>query len=259
MTSVDSRARLLVVQPDPVSTLDLFAPILESANIDVQVVQPYAGESVAGFDYDALLVLGGSMSTLDDAGFPWLESIRRLIRDAEASGRPSLGICLGAQLTAQAFGGRVGVGRPGFEAGLTSIRWREPARGDLLAAALPAPFLTASFHGDAIEELPPEATWLGTADMYANQAFRVGQSTWGVQFHPEISLDTYRRWQVALSADEPRLSGLLSAGERQFEEHQPEAYDTSCRFAKAFAQVVNDSARAVTATPARSPIAGRTS
>ena len=51
-------------------------------------------------------------------------------------------------------------------------------------------------HADAIVDLPPGAVWLGSSAMYPYQAFRLG-AAWGLQFHPEASADTLRRWADA--------------------------------------------------------------
>jgi GMP synthase (glutamine-hydrolysing) len=164
-------------------------------DVDVRVVRPYAGELVPSRPGDGLIVLGGPMNAYDDTATPWLPAVRELLASAVRESTPTLGICLGAQLLAVAAGGRVEVGAaPGVELGVIDVRWRPEAAADPLVSGLPDPFPAASAHGDAVAELPARAVWLAESARYPHQAFRVGTSAWGVQFHPEASEATFRGW-----------------------------------------------------------------
>lgn len=191
---------MLVIEPDSIAPLTRFDGWLADRGVTARVVRPYAGDPIPKDVEDGLLVLGGSMSSLDDGAYPWLADIRSLLRAADQAGRPSLGICLGAQLMAQAFGGSTAIGEAGLEAGVTRVEWRPEAESDPLFRGLPSPTSAASMHGDAVVTLPPGAIWLGESSPYRYQAFRVGTSSWGVQFHPEVDLARYREWIVAVSA-----------------------------------------------------------
>lgn len=194
--------RITVVQNSPDVTLDTFADRLGP---DVRLVRPFAGDAlpdVADLG-GGLVVLGGRMSAYDDDVAPWLPALRDLLSAAVLAAVPTLGVCLGAQLLAVAGGGHVQVAAPpGREVGLTRVFWRSGAEADPVLGALAraaagtgkrARSLTLSMHADAIIDLPEDATWLGMSDMYPYQAFRHG-SALGVQFHPEATLDTVRRW-----------------------------------------------------------------
>lgn len=143
------------------------------------------------------------MSSTDDANFPWLEQVRVLYRDAAEQARPTLGICLGGQLLAQALGGTVEKGAHGTEAGLVTVGLTSDAAGDDLFGDLGPEIQVASMHGDAITRLPDGAVLLGTGRTYPNQAFRAAPNAWGVQFHPEISPATYAEWAGAFRGSDP--------------------------------------------------------
>jgi GMP synthase (glutamine-hydrolysing) len=236
--------RLLVVQPDPLDPLDRFGEWLTEQGLAIRVVRPFAGEPVpTSLDEDALLVLGGDMSSLDDDGFAWLADIRSLLCRSVESSRPVLGICLGGQLLAQSFGGTVTVGDRGVEAGVVQVRWRPEARTDELFADLPTPFLAGSMHRDMVRTLPEGAVWLGHSDMYPHQAFRVGISAWGVQFHPEVSLSSYREWVAASPDAEPVAADRNRLGLADFERLEGEVVDVTRPLAERFAAIVHESAQ----------------
>jgi GMP synthase (glutamine-hydrolysing) len=192
MGPVDSQRRIVVIEHEVRCPLDRFADWLD---VETRVIRPYEGDRVPTRVDDALLVLGGTMSAYDDAVAPWLPAVRDLLATAVAERVPTLGICLGAQLLAVATGGRVEVAdRRGRESGIVDVRWREPAAADPLVRDLPEPFAGPSMHADAVVELPSDAVWLAESAMYPHQTFRIGPAAWGVQFHPEVSLATFRQW-----------------------------------------------------------------
>ncbi|MDM7855441.1 type 1 glutamine amidotransferase [Cellulomonas alba] len=205
---------LTVVQSAPDAALDVFAPRFTAAGLDVRVVAAFAGEAVPAPDEvgDGLVVLGGPFSVRDDAAAPWLAEVRALLAEVTV---PTLGICLGAQLLAVARGGRVQVDAPpGLEGGVVDVRWRpevaeDPVLGPVAALAdarHATPSLT--LHRDAVVDLPAKAVWLGSSQTYPYQAFRVG-AAWGVQFHPESSVESVARWaadDVDASPDDVRAA-----------------------------------------------------
>lgn len=239
----NSNPRLLVVQPDPLDPLDRFAGWLTDAGLTVRVIQPFAGQPLPDrLQEDGLLVLGGDMSVHDDDQHPWLADIRRLFRDAVKQSRPALGICLGGQLLAQTFGGTVTVGDSRLEAGVVRVHWRSEASTDSLIAGLPTPFLTGAMHGDMIEKLPDAAVWLGHSDMYPHQAFRVGAMAWGLQFHPEISLPTYREWVSAYRGGDSVALARLKHGLQEFPQLDDKIVQATSSMARRFADLVCASA-----------------
>jgi GMP synthase (glutamine-hydrolysing) len=206
-------------------------------------VRPFAGDFVPRqIAADGLIVLGGKMSTADDALLSWLEDIRALLRDAVAQAVPTLGICLGAQLLAQASGGKVTEGGRGFESGLISVTTSAASNDDALFEGLGHRFPAASMHKDAIVELPPGSVLLGSTDEYPNQAFRVDSCAWGVQFHPEIAPDTYASWADNFRHPDPEQAARVSQGVERLAAADAGVVEVSISLAERFSVLVKESA-----------------
>ncbi|MFO7193479.1 MAG: type 1 glutamine amidotransferase [Thermocrispum agreste] len=209
---------VLVIQPDDIVGIARFGRWLADAGVACRIVRPYAGEPVRDrLAEHGLLILGGRMSANDDHDHPWLSDVRKLLRHAVESSTPTLGICLGGQLLARAMGGTVERGDRGMETGVVRVRWRPEADVDPLVTGLPSPLTAVSSHRDMVAVLPPGASWLGSSEMYPHQAFRVGARAWGVQFHPEASIDDYRRWRAVSTASDPETLERMRVGERELE------------------------------------------
>jgi GMP synthase (glutamine-hydrolysing) len=230
-----SRRRVVVIENMPQASLDRFALWLD--DVDVEIVRSWRGEPVPQRVTDGLIVLGGSMSFDNDVPNNWLPAVRDLLARSVADAVPTLGICLGAQLLAVACGGTVEVAAaPGKELGVIDVRWKPAARHDPLVAGLPDPFPGPSWHRDAILTLPPDAVWLGDSAMYPYQAFRVGDAAWGVQFHPEASLEGYR-----VRADRYQWAGGAAAV-ASYQARQDEVTAAGRALARRFAQVCREAA-----------------
>lgn len=188
--------RILVIENGSDGGPGRFGPWLADAGADVQVTRPYAGDVLPeDLEHDGLIVLGGAMGATDDEGAPWLPATRALLRQAVAAGVPTLGICLGAQLLAVACGGEVGRGEAGPELGACPVT--VAADGDALLSGLQGTVRFVQWHFDAITVPPPGAVPLAVSDMYAPQAFRLGDVAWGVQFHPEVTQTDLATWAAS--------------------------------------------------------------
>ena len=137
--------------------------------------------------YDLVVVYGGAQSANDDA--PYLRAERAWIRHWVEGGGLFLGLCLGAQLLARAFGGRV---RPhprgGHEVGYRCI-YPTPAG----AGVFPPELNVYQWHKEGFE-IPAGAVRLACGDEFPNQAFRYGERAYGLQFHPEVDRQAVRSW-----------------------------------------------------------------
>lgn len=147
----------------------------------------FAGESLPRLaEFDWLLVMGGPMNVYDDGLFPWLAAERAFIRDAIGAGKTVVGICLGAQLIADAIGGRVVKNRH-REIGWHPVFMTDAARVSPVLSFLPETPIVFQWHGDAFVSLPDGATILARGEACANQAFRYGERVFGFQFHLEYA------------------------------------------------------------------------
>ena len=136
---------------------------------------------------DFLVVLGGPMSANDEAALPWLAAEKDFIRRFLATGKPLLGICLGAQLLARAVGARVAPNRE------REIGWFPVAglpANDPAVFRFPATADVFHWHGETFA-LPPGAVHLARSRACEHQAFQIGAAI-GLQFHLETTPATVR-------------------------------------------------------------------
>ena len=162
-------------------------------------------------EYDGLLVLGGDQNVCEQDRFPYLTAELTLLRTWLASRRPMLGVCLGAQLLAEACGGRV-VRSARRELGWLEVELLAAAAQDPLLAFAPQHVTALQWHSYAVEP-PPGATLLASSPV-CPQAFRAGVA-WGVQFHPEVDAGILADWLADLDRGVPpqaRDAEVLQAG-----------------------------------------------
>jgi GMP synthase (glutamine-hydrolysing) len=186
-----ARMSILVIQHDADKGLGLFAPPLADAGFDLDV--RFAGHGELELDGHAAVIALPGVANPDDET-PAVASTRALLADALRLRVPVLGICLGAELLAEAAGGRTRPCTP--EWGYREVALAPAAREDDLLGDLPSRFTVFQAHNYAFA-LPPGAVALA-GPPGALQAFRVGADAWGVQFHPEPTLDMLDAWTTAL-------------------------------------------------------------
>lgn len=134
-------------------------------------------------DFDLLIVMGGPMSVNDEHLHPWLVPERQFVRACIDAGKSVLGICLGAQLIAAALGARVYASRH-KEIGwfpVEAVSGAAPGR-----LQLPQHLEVFHWHGETFD-LPAGAVHLARSEACENQAFQVGPSVIGLQFHLEVT------------------------------------------------------------------------
>ncbi|WP_344610428.1 type 1 glutamine amidotransferase [Dactylosporangium salmoneum] len=192
----------LVVENDPSDGLARLGDWLTGGGLRLELVRPHAGEPLpADLDgYAALVVLGGEQDAFPDErgerAAPWFDELDGLLRKAVRHRVPTLAICLGAQLLAQAHGGTVERSAAGPEVGVRLVARRDVADEDPIFAAVPFAPDVLQWHLDEIVELPMNSTLLAASTHYPIQAYRIGSAAWGLQFHIECDLEMFAQWAI---------------------------------------------------------------
>ena len=189
---------------------DHVAHFLEGEQVEQLHVNPAHGVPLPknSDGYDALIIYGGIQSANDGDEKPYIAEELDWLNDWIDSGRPALGICLGAQLIAKTLGATVAPHVDGIrEVGFHEITPTPESNG----------FLSESvhfyqWHGEGFTK-PDNCEILATGKQFPNQAFKYGSNTYGFQFHPEVSRTVMQSWFVG-GADSLTAPGAHSA-ERQ--------------------------------------------
>lgn len=139
-------------------------------------------------DIDLLIIMGGAMSVNDEHIYPWLLTEKRWLRRFIALGKPVIGLCLGGQMIANAFGAKV-TRNPKKEVGWTQVKAVKPYPQDCFQ--LPEELEIMQWHAETFE-LPKGAKLLAWNEDCPHQAFQMGSNIIGFQFHPEITAKTMK-------------------------------------------------------------------
>jgi GMP synthase (glutamine-hydrolysing) len=146
----------------------------------------YADDPLPGVnEFDALVIMGGYMSVHDELQFPWMTAEKSLIREAIRQNKKILGICLGAQLVAEALGAAV-LPNPHKEIGILPVHFTPEARKLDLFKDFPGELILFHWHGETFE-LPPGAVRVAFSEACRNQGFVAGNHILALQFHMEVT------------------------------------------------------------------------
>jgi GMP synthase (glutamine-hydrolysing) len=177
----------LIIRHVPYEGVAGYRQPIEAAGYHVDRID-VSDPAFASLDFrqpDLLIMMGGPMGVYEQDRYPWIAcQIRQLAARLEAD-RPTLGVCLGAQMMAAALGADVYPG-PVKEVGFHPVTVHDEARDGPLRHLVDVPVL--HWHGDTFT-LPEQVELIASSHLYAHQAFRRGNTILALQFHAEMGLD----------------------------------------------------------------------
>ena len=215
-----SAKRALIIRHVPYEGVAGYREPIEAAGYEVDRVD-VSDPAFSALDLcepDLLIMMGGPMGVYEQDAHPWIAcQLRRLARRIDA-GRPTLGVCFGAQMIAAAMGARVYPG-PVKEVGFHPLSFVDPASPLRHLADVPV----LHWHGDTFD-LPDDVELLASTAAYPHQAFRRGSNILALQFHGEMGLDPrfdewLRQWPNALTETGGSVEGMRDLHSR----HGPSA------------------------------------
>lgn len=200
---------IVVFEHHAMETSARLGQVLRDHGHRLGVVRLYAGDTVPVDldDVDGVVSMGGPMN-VDQAGeYAWIDQESAFIKSAHEAGLPVVGVCLGAQLIAQALGGKVQkMSSP--EIGWHTVSQFKPGFPDTIFGGVPWKTTQFHTHGQEVAELPPAGVMLASSGACKHQAFRVGLTTYGFQYHFEWTrsdiagvLEQFTDWISASGGD----------------------------------------------------------
>jgi GMP synthase (glutamine-hydrolysing) len=180
---------ILVIQNIGCEHLGNLARLLESDDYDISVLNSQRDLIPTDLiSYSGVIILGGPMSVYDN--YDYLKDQQKLIKKAVDMKIPTLGICLGSQLIAEAMGGKVYPGNL-KEIGWHDIEITENGSRDIFNGIATLKHKVFHWHGDTFK-LPESAIILAKSNTYI-QAFRINTAI-GIQFHVEVDQSMIKEW-----------------------------------------------------------------
>ena len=168
-----------------------------AASDDLSVIKPETD--------DLLIVLGGPISVNEVDEYPFLKTELELLARRLAADKPTLGICLGAQLIVRALGARVYPGHQ-KEIGWSPIQLDEAGSRSALRHFVGDGVCVLHWHGETFD-LPEDAEHLASSELYPNQAFSYGKSL-ALQFHPEVTARGLEQWFIGHTGEIHQTEGI---------------------------------------------------
>lgn len=188
----------------------ILVPLLKARGHNIHIVKLYAGDPIPHEDdIGFAILLGGPMSVLDEASYPYFVREKELCKDMVQLGKPILGICLGGQMIASAFRAAI-LKSPEKEVGWFPIQWNA-CRGKHGTGITTINAL--HWHGEMFM-IPKEATKLASSEGCENQAFKLGSAI-AMQFHLEASPESVESMLKNCRDDYANTTGKFIQSEKE--------------------------------------------
>lgn len=205
---------ILILEHDDLDASERLGEVLRDHGHHLDIVRLHHGDALPPDldNIDGLIAMGGPQNVDEIDQHAWMPGEIDLIKQAHDTGRPVLGVCLGAQLVAHTLGGEVAKMQTP-ELGIAKITESFFGQNDPLLAGIPWNSFQMHAHGYEVTKAPPGGTPapLSSSAGCKAQAFRVGLTTYGIQYHFEWKkqrcldvIDQAKDWreQTGQSADE---------------------------------------------------------
>jgi GMP synthase (glutamine-hydrolysing) len=206
MASAD-KSRVLAVVHQETSRTGRVGQLLECWGYEVERCCPNIGHALPDdlSPYAGVVMFGGPMSANDCTSLPGIKAELAWLPRVLDTNTPFLGICLGAQLMARVMGAKVNTHPEGrAEIGYVEI---EPVHAS--CQIFPEKMHVYQWHREGFD-LPRDCTLLARGEHFENQAYRYGERVYGVQFHPEVTLEMKQIWTVK-GAERLKMPGAQPA------------------------------------------------
>ena len=132
-------------------------------------------------DCDGYIITGSKKSVYDDE--PWIHRLREFVVKLDQTQTPTVGICFGHQMMAEALGGKTEPADVGWRVGVHNAEVLAKAE---FMSPVANQFALLYSHKDQVSILPPGATLLASSNNCPNAMFTVGEHMLALQGHPEF-------------------------------------------------------------------------
>jgi len=169
----------------------------------------------------AVVMLGGPMNAYEEEIYPFLKEEDRFITKLLIHGIPFLGVCLGAQLLAKSCGGRV-IKAPKKEIGWGEVTLTHEGKRDTLFQGSSKRITVFQWHEDTVT-LPDGIPLLAIGKKCRNQAFRIGDYAYGLQFHIEVTYEMVKAWMKD-EMEKKAFKSMLTDTKKIIKSYKKEAF-----------------------------------